>query len=115
MLTFTDIEPTRQQLRHTGGARIVSPADKMLYLVRNDVLGVEEQGLLITYEGGGTFFFNLDRPINGFRLIKAGFSLRDAPAIADFLFALFFAPTHNDRTDPLEPKRLAHSAAKNQD
>ncbi|QSY98683.1 hypothetical protein J2J97_31935 (plasmid) [Rhizobium bangladeshense] len=82
------LQSIRDQLREVGGATVKGPLDKQVYLVLNRNLGIEQKGIMVAYEGGGAYFFDLDRPLNQFRLVKHGFSLRVAPALADLVNAI---------------------------
>lgn len=60
---------------------------------------------MIAYEGGGAYFFDLDRPLNQFRLVKHGFSLRVAPALANLVNAILSpseASTENTSEAPVK-------------
>lgn len=78
----------REKLSETGGVSITGPEGKAVFLVLNRNLGIEKNGILVAYEGGGAFFFDLDRPLNQFRLVQHGFSLRIAPALASLVNAI---------------------------
>lgn len=100
-MTSTTLYEIRQQLRDVGGATLQGPAGKQLYLVLNRNLGMEQQGILIAYEGGGACFFDLDRPLNAFRLVERGFSLVVAPAISQLVNELL-----SSETSTYEPLKL---------
>jgi hypothetical protein len=82
------ITTIRQRLAETGGVTFQGPDNKSVYLVLNRNIGIEKNGILLAYEGSGAYFFDLDRPLNQFRLAKHGFSLRVAPALAELVNAI---------------------------
>lgn len=90
--TITNIQVT---LREVGGVTLTGPEGKSLFLVLNRNLGIEKEGIMIAYEGGGAYFFELDRPLNRFRLVQHGFSYRVAPLIADLVNAIL-SKANND-------------------
>lgn len=85
MSTNTDIfDAMRRQLTDVGSCIWTGPEGNRLFLVSSHVLGKDmAQGLLIAYEGEGTMFFELDRPLNVYRLLSAGFSVSVAATLAD--------------------------------
>jgi hypothetical protein len=82
------LNTVRKKLAETGGITLQGPGGKAVYLALNRNVGIERNGILIAYEGGGAYFFDLDRPLNKFRLAQHGFSLRVAPALADLVNAI---------------------------
>lgn len=107
MPTTTDIPAIQELLRHHGGTVLDGPDGKKLFIVLSRNLGLDAQGILVSYEGGGTIYWTLDRAINVFRLVKAGFSMKIAPALSELINALLTpaSPTTYD------PPRLAYCAA----
>lgn len=47
--------------------------------------------MVVIYENRGALFFELDRPMNAFRLASAGISMRVAPEVSDMLNRLIAA------------------------
>lgn len=81
----TEFAQLREQLFQVGGVSLPGPEGKTLYLVLNRNLGVERNGILVAYEGSGVAFVTLDQPLNQFRLVSAGFSLRIASALVTMI------------------------------
>lgn len=105
-MTMIQIEHLREQLRDTGGCALTGPDGKSLFLVLNRNLGIEKPGILIAYEGHGAYFFDLDRPLNQFRLVKHGFSLRIAPTLAELVNAILDPGEASPEQPPV--KQLSH-------
>ncbi len=78
------VEVLRAGLAKDGFVKATGPDGQRLWLVLSTMLE-EPPGLLIAYEGVGAMFWELDRPLNEFRLVQHGFSIRIAPALADTL------------------------------
>lgn len=81
----TDLyDAMRQQLALEGSCIWTGPEGKRLFLIAANILAMDtDRGLLIAYEGEGTMFFELDRPLNVYRLLSAGFSVSVAATLAD--------------------------------
>lgn len=91
MLDPNLVEELRRTFRATGSAKLVDPAGRRIYLVDTRLLGETPAELLLAYEGQGSIVFSLDRPMNAFRLVSAGFSMRVAPQVAEIVNALCWA------------------------
>lgn len=110
MLSSVDARELRERLRQDGGATLVLDSGQRLFFVLSRNLGLDERGMLVAFEGGGTLFWKLDRPLNAFRLMKAGISMTIAEELSHILNLIILAPEeqHNDQTTP---KRLTQMAA----
>ncbi|MCO6419295.1 hypothetical protein JYK14_24495 [Siccirubricoccus sp. KC 17139] len=74
----------RRELLEKGAAVVHGADDKRLFLVHSTAMQMTGQGILMAYEGGGTFFWAYasdQRPLNRFRLTAAGFRIDLAEAI----------------------------------
>ena len=98
------ISHIRARLQAEGGVTVKGPGGKNVYLVLNRNIGVDQNGILVAYEGGGAYFFDLDRPLNKFRLTQHGFSLSIAPALADLVNAILSSEASTE-----EPMKLPTS------
>lgn len=86
-----DIDKLRDQFARNGNIVATGPDKGRLFIVSSYQMGMEERGVLISYEGEGAFFWTLDRPLNQFRLVQGGFSANLAPTLAEILNRLFQA------------------------
>lgn len=91
MLPGDTIQDLRQSLRTEGRASLTDPDGNVLALISTGLLGIEAKGrLLVAYENKGCFFYDGERPLNQFRLVKAGFSIDVAPFVANVVNAIIF-------------------------
>lgn len=68
------------------GATFVTDANGAhVVLALAPMLGIEGNRVMLAYENMGMTIFFLDRPMNAFRLVQAGFSMRVAPMLADMV------------------------------
>lgn len=84
MFTQETIDEVRRQLREDGKAIVPTAHDRRVFLI--PLSWTSE--LIVAYENGGCFVYNFDRPVNEFRLIKAGFTVTVAKAVSQLLTAL---------------------------
>lgn len=75
----------REQLRVKGSAVLTDRNNKTLYLVNSRLLQLDFAALILAYEGYGSATVLLDRPLNAFRLVNAGFPFQVAGPLAEFL------------------------------
>ena len=76
------IEELRLRLETEGSTNFADAKGRRLYLIRTKLLHMPFDGLLIAYEGCGAMTFELDRPLNKFRLIQSGFGFDVAETLA---------------------------------
>ena len=86
--TDQDIEKIRNQLSRTGYVRYRGPRGD-LYLISSSIMpGHQPHGVLVSYEGFGSMFWDLKEPVNRFQLMKSGFSYTIADMLAGVLNAI---------------------------
>jgi len=85
---FTDdyIHELQRAMKQNGGVTVTFHApigdNARCFIALNRVFGIEERGVLICVENCSGMFFNLDRPLNKFRLVSAGAPLYLADQLA---------------------------------
>ena len=85
MFNLDAVEILKDSLQERGTALLTDINGSRLTLISNKVLGITNPCILISYEGYGSFYYEFDRPLNAFRLISAGFSLRVAQEVSDLI------------------------------
>ena len=75
----------RERLQKNGSAYFLDTKGNRIYLIHTQALQLDFEGVLIAYEGHGAFTFDLDRPLNSFRLISAGFPMQIAEELASLV------------------------------
>lgn len=101
-----DAKILRESLADVGGLTLQDESGRSLYIVLNRNLGIEKKGALVAYEGRGSMFFEMDRPLNKFRLLKAGFPAGTADIVSGLVNTVFFGeaePEIHDPKDSIEP------------
>lgn len=79
------VEELREALVTKGSAKIIDARGRRLYLIHSRILQEDFDGVVVAYEGAGAFVFNLDRPVNKFRLVSSGFDMSVAEIVADLI------------------------------
>lgn len=93
------IASLKAKLQDQGSVSASDKKGNRLHFIETEILSDLPRGLLIVYEGIGAFLFTLDRPLNKFRLVKAGFPLHTASWLSDLVNHLTgFADGHNRRS-----------------
>lgn len=82
MFTEDVTHDMRETLLKHGYAYMCDINGKRLYFVHTKLLRLDFTGLLVAYEGYGAFTYDMDRPVNAFRLVSAGFPLQVAGGLA---------------------------------
>lgn len=111
VLSDEEISALKLTLLEQGCVWSTDKSGDRLFFVHSRLMPGMPNGVLISYEGKGSFFFGLDRPLNRFRLISAGFPLNVAPWLADLVNRLtgFANPNRPDG-----PQRIAASSVKHE-
>ena len=77
-----------QALRDQGSVVADTANGKRFYIITSELLRMEQRGLLLVYEGSGSFFYEFGQPLNEFRLVSHGFSLRVARLLVSVVSSL---------------------------
>ncbi|CAO3460747.1 hypothetical protein [Azospirillum argentinense] len=91
----------RKELLEKGAAVLTGADGQRLFFVHSTQMQMPGQGILLSFEGGGVFFWAYasdPRPLNRFRLTGAGFRIDIADAIIEVLGSVQFT----------EPEMLTH-------
>lgn len=104
------IEELRSRLLTEGSAKITDGRGRRLYLVHSRLLKEDFDGIMVAYEGNGAFVFELDRPVNKFRLINSGFDMAVAEVVADLINRMVEGGVAPSISAPKRrPRAIAHS------
>ena len=85
MVPDTLINELRERLEEHGAAMVIDGAGRRLYLINARMVQLPHEGLIVAYEGFGTFTFDMVRPVNKYRLVSAGFDLGVSEYVADLV------------------------------
>lgn len=84
-----------------GRAMVADTNGRRLLLTSTELLGLPGNQILLAYEGKGVIFFELDRPLNRFRLLSHGFPEKVADSICSLVNAVvsILADQHERRVE----------------
>lgn len=91
MLDNNTIDEIADRLLTEGTTTFEDSEGRRVLIMYAAKAGFETREFVLAYEKVGAMFFNLDRPLNKFRLSEAGFPLRLAPVVAETVNRLFVA------------------------
>ena len=109
MLDAKVVEELHARLLADGSAKITDGTGRRLFLIHTRLLKEPYDGVVVAYEGQGAFVFELDRPVNKFRLISNGFEMGAAEIVSDLInrmTAMGVAPVLS--ASPRRLKGIAH-------
>lgn len=79
------VEDMAEELWEEGRTIIKDGSGRRLLLTSTSLLQIPGDDIILAYEGRGVIFFQLDRPMNRFRLLSHGFPDKVAGDIADMV------------------------------
>lgn len=101
MFDSDDIARLKVRLLEKGSVSALDKQGRRLFFIDSRILDDLPAGLLIVYEGQGSFFYEMDRPLNRFRLLQARFPLTVAGWLSDLVNQLT-GMTNNHPSTPVQ-------------
>jgi hypothetical protein len=85
----------RTLVRDLDGRRLLITSTTLLNLPGDEVI--------LVYEGRGTIFFQIDRPMNRYRLLASGFPEKAADSVSDMVNRLISILAERRRVEAAKP------------
>ncbi len=82
------IKELRQGLIDDGFYAFKDPDGSHVCVATGSAVGIDEVGLLVSWEGQGCFFWKAKRPLNKFQIIQKGFALGPAETLSKLLMSI---------------------------
>ena len=102
---FSDalIEDMADDLDAEGRTLVKDSDGRRLLITTTTRLNLDGDEVILAYEGRGTIYFQLDRPMNHFRLLSSGFPEKAAVSVADMVNRLINVLAERRRVEAASP------------